>query len=200
MFASIRFIWKKYDSVRYNKDKFLKEFFLNDQGEAVVFVQLEDFNQGISRFSIPDYEIVNEELADYIDRMIYHIPLKYSIQLRILSKHLNEKEKQKLSKMLYDHYGLMLEDKRQDLKINLLIIWALFGIGVVFLSLSYFLAAHGKGQLITDTINIAGTFALWEMVDLYLLDRKAKKVAIKNVAQTYLAKHIFIPMDKSRTL
>ncbi len=190
----IRFLksnWRKYDNVKYDKESYLKEYVINEKEEAVVSIQIKDMKDVISDFSVSKFRLFKQEFIDHMDRIIYHIPLKYSIELQFTIHNATEQEKIEFSEMIRNHYGLSLEDKRQDLKINLLIIWALFAIGVVFLSFSYALAANGKGQLVTDTINIAGTFALWEMVDLYLLDRKAKKFALKNVAQTYLAKHVF---------
>lgn len=59
----------------------------------------------------------------------------------------------------------------------------LFAIGTWLLIFSYLLASSNSNQFFTDFMNIAGTFALWEMVDLFLLERRAIKVDKLNAAQ-----------------
>lgn len=183
---------KRNKYITFDKQDYLKSYFINENNEAIVRVYIDNVEEMASEYSGSVFAVLDQGLADYMDQLIYHIPLKFDIVLCFIVKNgLTDETKEKVTDMIKNHYGLIYEDKCYDLKINLLIIWALFLIGSLLLTFSYYLSATGMEQLFTDTINIAGTFALWEMVDLYLLDRKAKTIELKNAAQTFSSKIIF---------
>lgn len=191
MVQFLGFATRRFRNVRFNKQGYLQEYVLNQNGEAVVLIYLEQIQAATSKYSGEEFKTLDQELIDYMDRLIYHIPLKYSLVVCFVVKDSTSEQKELVTDMIKRHYGLLLEDKRHDLKINFLIILGLFLIGVALLTFSYYLSAAGMEQLLTDTINIAGTFALWEMIDLYLLDRKVRILDQKNAAQTYSAKIVF---------
>ncbi len=182
---------KKYRGARFEKEKLIRTQYLNAEGKAVLHIQLSGIEEAFAPFSPPGHEELSGELAEYLDGVIYHIPLKYSLVLCFEIPDAPPQRQETLRRVLAGHYGLLLEDTRQDLKINTLTIAGLFLVGVALLAFSYFLASTGRGQLFTDIINIAGTFALWEVVDLSLLDRKLKKVETLNAAQTAMAEIVF---------
>ncbi len=191
MVRFLGFATRRYRGARFDKQGYLQEYVLNQKGEAQVLIYLEQIQDAASKYSGEEFKTLDQELIDYMDRLIYHIPLKYPLVVCFIVKDSTGEQKELVTDMIKRHYGLLLEDKRHDLRINFLIILGLFLIGVVLLTFSYYLSAAGMEQLLTDTINIAGTFALWEMIDLYLLDRKVRIIDLRNAAQTYSAKIVF---------
>lgn len=181
----------KYKDARFEKEELIKNYYLDQNKNAVLHIHLHSIEEAFASFSARGHEELSPELTEYLDNVIYHIPLEYSLVLRFDAPDAAPQRQDTLRRVLANHYGLVLEDKRQDLKINTLTIVGLFLVGAALLAFSYFLASNGKGQLFTDMINIAGTFALWETVDLYLLDRKLKKVEKLNAAQTAMAQIVF---------
>ncbi|WP_352400748.1 hypothetical protein [Anaerotignum sp.] len=174
---------KKYKKAQFDKQQYIANFFLDENDNALVRIHLKNVESAFSPFCIKDHEELDGSFTDYLDNVIYHIPLKYSVILDVQIEQVNSEEKEILVQAIKNHYGLVLEDKKQDLKINLITIIGLLIVGATLLAFSYYLSSNNKGQLFTDFINIAGTFSLWEMVDLYLLDRKAKEIQKFNAAQ-----------------
>ncbi|MHC1746792.1 MAG: hypothetical protein AB9856_00210 [Cellulosilyticaceae bacterium] len=182
---------KKYEKATFNKQQHLSKYYLDKDDKAVIYIKINKIEDAFSEFCVPEHEELSADLAEYLNSIIYYIPLKYTVVLHFSIEHGTTEQKNVLKQVIIKYYGLILEDKKQDLKINLVIILCLFFIGVILLTLSYYLTSTNKGQLMTDIINIAGTFALWEVVDLYLLERKSKEIERYNAAQTAMAEIIF---------
>lgn len=191
MLRLLREKYQSYKAAGFNKDKYIEEIFLTADGTALVDIRLDSIDSALSSFAQRDRAVIDEGLASYIDGQIYNIPLKNPIVLHFHLPCARTEQREILVQAIKNHYGLILEDKRQDLQTNLLTIIALFLAGVLLLAFSYYLSSNNMGQLFTDIINIAGTFSLWEMVDLYLLDRRQKRIDKLNAAQTYTAKIVF---------
>lgn len=180
--------FKKYETASFDKQKHIAEQYLDIEGNAVVRIHLKTVSDAYSEFCTEGYEELSPDLTDYLDSVIYHIPLENPVVLLFHIDSATSAQEETLTQTIINHYGLVLEDKMQDLKINSLTILSLFLLGAVLLVFSYYLSSNNKTQLFTDIINIAGTFALWEMVDLYILDRQVKKLEKLNAAQTATAK------------
>lgn len=188
---------KKYKKAKYDKNAHIRKYYLDEMGNAVIRIQLENIQDAFSAYSPYGYEELNRELADYIDSIVYHIPLENSIVLMFDCGMASDEEKQKVRQAVLDYYGLRLEDKKQDFRINRWKILGLFGVGAILLTFSYFLANHTANQFFFDFMNIAGTFALWEAVDLLLLERQSINIERLNAGQTVTAKVIFATTEQS---
>lgn len=182
---------KKYKKAQFDKQKHISQNYLDENGNALIHIRLNNVQSAFSQFCVKGHEELDGSFTQYLDEVIYHIPLKHSVILDFQVEQLTNGEKEILARTIKNHYGLILEDKKQDLKINLITILGLFLVGATLLAFSYYLSSNNKGQFFTDFINIAGTFSLWEMVDLYLLDRKAKEIQKYNAAQLATAEILF---------
>lgn len=188
---------KKYIKAKYDKNAHIQQYYLDEMGNTVIRIQLENIQDAFSVYSPYGYEELNRELADYIDSIVYHIPLENSIVLLFDCGIASDEEKGKVRQAVYDYYGLRLEDKNQDFRINRWKMLGLFGVGALLLVFSYFIANHTANQFFFDFMNIAGTFALWEAVDLFLLERQAINIERLNAGQTVTAKVIFSATEQS---
>ncbi|MGL4821312.1 MAG: hypothetical protein ACRC5C_15280 [Bacilli bacterium] len=181
LFSRLQFT--KYDRADFNKQQHIEQYYLDNAGNAIISIKLANIEDGLSPFSVHGREELSSDLGDYLDRVIYPIPLKHSVTLRFHIEGGSDEQQSVLKRSIQNYYGLMLEDKKEDLKHNLVMIGGLFLVGVVFLVFSYFLGRNETGQLYTDIMNIVGSFALWEAVDFYLLERKNLKLEMYNAAQ-----------------
>lgn len=171
-------------AIPFDKDSYLQRHVLDEQGNALVRIQLDDLQQAFSPFSPPKYEELDDALTSYIDAVVYPIPLRYSLILEFQTKGSSKEQEARVQQVIRDFYGLRCADKLQDLRINIIKTVALFSMGALLLTASYHLASNGQGQLITDFMNIAGTFALWETVGLFLLEQQGIQLDKRNAEQT----------------
>lgn len=181
---------EKYKKAKFDKSQYISNYHLDREGNAVVRIKLPDFDGAFSPFSPAGYEVASADLTDYIDGVVYNIPLAHPIILQVNCRADGEQQ-QLLRRVLHDFYGLRAADKQHDLRINSVKGWGLFIVGAAMLIFSYTLVSAGFGQFFTDFMNIAGTFALWEAVNTALLERKVIKVELLNAGQTLSAQIIF---------
>lgn len=183
--------FKKYKEASFDKPSYIESHYLDTSENAIIHIHLNTTADAFSQFCVKGHEELSLDFTDYLDAVIYHFPLRHPVILQFEIEHATAEQQNVLQKTIRGHYGLVLEDKKQDLRMNLLTMMGLFTFGAALLVFSYYLARNSKGQFITDLINIAGTFAIWETVDLYLLDRQNKKIEKLNAAQTATAQIIF---------
>ena len=191
MYRRIRDRFTRYKQAQYNKEKFIGKYYLNYDDNAVIRIVLKDIDEAFSRFSPPGYEELDGELSDYIDGVIYNIPLKHHIILDFYTEKSTHEQEKTLEEVILNFYGLRLEDKNQDLRINTAKVFGLFAVGSILLIFSYFLANNETGRFFTDVMNIAGTFAIWEVVDLFILERKSLMIEKLNAGQTVTAQIVY---------
>lgn len=158
-----------------------------------------DLYEGLSLFeplSIGPQRELNRDIYDFIDSKIYYVPLKRPVSLRFCRSTLSAEGEAMVRAAIKKHYDLILLDKGLDLKLNAIKISALSLIGIFLLGAWFAAQLWSNQPIFIEILSIAGTFSLWEAVDLYLLERKALKVEKWNAAQAALSEVVFIPDAK----
>lgn len=136
---------------------------------------------------------LNRDLYDFIDAKLYPIPLKYPVTLRFHGGGLTDEEREWVRSALQEHYALILLDKALDLKINLAKLLSLSLLGVFLLGAWFASQLSSIQPLFTEILSIAGTFSLWEAVDLWLLERASLKRERRNAGQAVNSQVVFVP-------
>ena len=63
----------KFNKTKFNYNKFVRDFYL-EKNTAYVSVNIDNYNDVISKYSISNYEWLNPEFADYVEETAYYIP------------------------------------------------------------------------------------------------------------------------------
>ena len=172
----------------------LREFVALEYGGRVcVDIRAGDGEGLFDPLSMGRQRELSREVYDYIDAKLYPIPLKYPVTLRFHVGKLGREERSAAREALREHYNLILLDKALDLKINLAKLLSLALLGVFLLGIWFALQRERIQPLITEILSIAGTFSLWEAVDLWLLERSALKRERKNAGQAAGSRVVFVP-------
>jgi len=187
---------KKFRSAKFNYAKFVKNYYI-EKGAAYISAKVDSIDDIISKYSIKDYEWINSDFAKYLEESAYYIPLEESIIIEICGGNFSEKQKDLITKVIKDYFGLQLGDKIMDLEINrrrsnILLGFGLFGILLVAL---------------LNTFDIIGTvaeifffvfwFFLWEYGDMAWLDRAELHDQKLEAAQLSTAKIVFLDEDNN---
>lgn len=133
-------------------------------------------------YSTPSNLDLNEDLYSYLDDQIYYTPVLEHLHLEFCGKDFTAEEKEKITHCLKQHYNKIFRDKKQDLAINFITIVSLAIIGVIFLSIS--ISGVIEKALLNETLSIIGSFAMWEAVDMYILERRYKRSELYNATQS----------------
>ncbi|MEA4875426.1 hypothetical protein [Anaerorhabdus sp.] len=155
--------------------------------KAVVYVNCLNEEDIFESYSYQSQKSLNPAIYDFIDSKVYPIPAAYPVEIRFVNKAFSKHEVEEIREIIKEHYSLILRDKLIDLRINMIKITALLIIGIVLLGIYFSLQLADMGSLFMEFLSIAGTFALWEAVDFYILERKQVENERFNAGQMALA-------------
>ena len=91
-----------------------------------------------------------------------------------------------------EHYTVILNDKRIDLKYNFITILSLFTLGLILLIIYFTINTAEVGDVLSEVLSIAASFALWEAVDYFLLERTDISKERLNAGQLAISEIRFI--------
>lgn len=161
--------------------------YLSPDGKAQIDVALYGDIELFDPLSIGKQRELNAGIYDYIDRKLYTIPTLYEIRVCFHGKLPEGTSKEEIKNILTEHYAFIFRDKEADLRINSLKMLGLTACGIAFLALYFALELSNLKPLFVEFLSIMGTFALWEAVDCWLLERKSLKIERLYAGQAVLS-------------
>lgn len=168
---------RKFDATTFLNEKYIR-------GEyAIIPMQVESIDDFYNKFD-SSKNTLEPELASYIDKCAYNIPINYKLILKISCPNLTEEDKKEIERLIKIHYGLIVHDKNLDLKINEIDVLWLSVLGVIVLALTYFFGEQLQSFL-KEILLIAGWFAIWESVDKFVLGRRKIRIDKRNAKQLF---------------
>lgn len=185
---------KKYEEKKKKMSEYIKEEYIEASGIAVIDVNLDNF-EVFNPLSMGKQRTLNKEIIEYIDEKSYPIPVDIPIQINIHGS-FDDTVKEEIINKLQEHYDLMLNDKKFDLKINAIRSGALFTIGVILLIFYLLLANFTVNKLWYEILSIVSTFIIWEAADFFILERYALRVSYYEIAQMVICEKTFVENNK----
>lgn len=180
----------KFSKAKFNYNKFVKEYYLDNENNAYINIYVNDYYEIISHFSIDKYEWLDQEFADYIIQNAYYIPIEHNIILEICGKKFKDDEKKIIEETIKKFFGVRLADKEQDLKRSHVKSKALL-IGGLFSLLFFLIMANIFSSIYLEPLLVIVWFFLWEYFDVSILERKQIKIEKLDAAQLNNMKVIF---------
>lgn len=185
---------KKYEEKKKKMSEYIKEEYIDASGIAVIDVNLDNF-EVFNPLSMGKQRTLNKEIIEYIDEKSYPIPVDIPIKINIHGS-FDDTVKEEIINKLQEHYDLMLNDKKFDLKINAIRSGALFTIGVILLIFYLLLANFTVNKLGYEILSIVSTFIIWEAADFFILERYALRVSYYEIAQMVICEKTFVENNK----
>lgn len=162
---------RKFENEMQSMDKYFEKEYLDEDNNAVIRINAYEGIEWFDMLSIGEQVTLNQEIYDFIDRKAYYIPIRYPIIIQFENVELNEKEQNQVKRLMKEHYTVILNDKRIDLKYNFITILSLFTLGLILLIIYFTINTAKVGDVLSEVLSIAASFALWEAVDYFLLER-----------------------------
>lgn len=183
---------RRFENNMLSMEKYLEKEYLDEDNNAVIYVNAYDGIEWFDKLSIGNQVTLNQDIYDFIDRKAYYIPIRYPIIIQFVNVDLNEKEQNQIIRLIKEHYTLILNDKRIDLHFNFITILSLFTLGIILLIIYFTINIAEVGEIISEVLSIAASFALWEAVDYFLLERKDISKERLNAGQLSISEIRFI--------
>jgi len=172
--------------------KYLSESYLDAERNAVILLNGEAVTNWYHPLSMAQQLEIDPAIFEYIDTKAYPIPVQYPLNIELHNCKLSPDEQATISRLIREHYTLILHDKKLDLRTNMIRVLLLFLFGAAFLVFSFWLSTLHTEQFVIEFCSIVATFSLWEAVDLFLLESRRIKVEHLNAGQLAKASVIFV--------
>jgi len=152
------------------------------KGKAVIPVKLDKIEDLYMKHDYKQMEL-SDKVCDYIEEIAYMVPINTDIVLEIHCPEINEELQNKIKKNIKNNYGMEIDDNEYDLSINNKRA-AKFAIAGLILLIINVLTEH-FGIIFSNFLSVVWWVAIWDMVEILVLDNQEIKWKRLNNQQLY---------------
>ena len=152
------------------------------KGKAVIPVKLEKIEDLYMKHDYKQMEL-SDKVCDYIEEIAYMIPINTDIVLEIHCPEINEEMQNKIKKNIKNNYGMEIDDNEYDLSINKKRALKFAIAGLILLIINV-LTEH-FGIIFSNFLSVVWWVAIWDMVEILVLDNQEIKWKRLNNQQLY---------------
>ena len=176
---------KKYQTKKFDYYKTLNEYYIKD-GDAYISMKVYTIDDIISKYSVENDEVLNYEFMRYLETNASYIPDDYSLVLEICNHHFNDEDKKIIQKVIRNHYGISLINKKEELKGYQRKGRLLFILGLISLLIYAVLAYTNHLIILSEIFSLVFCFAMWEATEITIFDNDSIKeeiVELQNLSE-----------------
>ena len=145
-------------------DKAVKFYFI-EKDVAYITCKVSGLDDIVSHYSVPGYELLNEDFSNYLDRIMKHIPEKYPLVLEITGHQFTKDEQTRIEDAIWTEYELQFGAVQQKQRSGIIRgIWF-----AIFLGLSAVLLLNTK-QMLYELVYILFWFFGDRLIEYLILD------------------------------
>ena len=203
LFKNRKKITKKYKQLKkiINSDKYFQEdnVFLNEKGQAVLQLNVEKYNNVVSDYCMPNYEIFDEAFAEFIIDNVEYIDIQHDLVIEMFFNNaLNEKQQNIVKKTLKRHFAERIATTKEDLQESnhRTVVFSI--IGLLIFAIAYVVNSFiGKIDLIYEIFAIGGWFFLWEAIDNVFYNSMSLKQSMITDARIWNAEIVIKQLNEN---
>ena len=153
------------------------------RGKAIIPVKLDNISDLYMKHDYKQMEL-SDSVCAYIEEIAYMVPINTDIIIEIHCPEIDEEIQNKVKKNIKNNYGMEIDDNEYDLSINnrRAGIFAIIGILLLIISM---LAEALIGEILSNFLSVVWWVAIWDMVEIFLLDNREIKWKRLNNQQLY---------------
>lgn len=167
----------------------------DDQGRDIIRLNVKDDSHFLSNYS--DKNMVNIEVAEYIDNSVKQKKLKNGLSIIISSGKINNEEKTVYSEAIRNHYRSRIVENNRKIKRYTITSIILLLIAFVTFIINFGLKVTVGGEILLELVDIIGWVFMWEAVDFFFFKRKEVKIENYKNLNIYSAEIIYKPITKN---
>ena len=163
------------------------------RGKAVIPVHLEKISDLYMKHDYKQMQL-SDSVCDYIEEIAYMIPINTDIILEIHCPEIDEEMQNKIKKNIKNNYGIEIDDNEYDLSVNnkRALIFAVVGVLLLIINI----LTESLGEIFSNFISVVWWVAIWDMVEILVLDNQEIKSDRLNNQQLYDSTIKFVFDDK----
>ena len=172
---------RKNRKIKFSELNYVEKNYMQ-RGKAVIPVKLDKISDLYTKHDYKQMEL-SDSACDYIEEISYMVPINTDIVLEIHCPEIDEELQNKIKKNIKNNYGMEIDDNEYDLAINNRRAWLFALIGLVFLLIN--ILVENIGRILADFICVVWWVAIWDMIEIWLLDNREIKWKRLNYQQLY---------------
>ena len=172
---------RKNRKIKFSELNYVEKNYMQ-RGKAVIPIKLEKISDLYMKHDYKQMEL-SDSVCNYIEEIAYMVPINTDIILEIHCPEIDEELQNKIKKNIKNNYGMEIDDNEYDLAINnrRAIIFTI--VGVLLLILHILIENHGR--ILADFLSVVWWVAIWDMVEILVLDNQEIKSDRLNNQQLY---------------
>ena len=173
---------RKNRKIKFSEANYVEKNYMK-KGKAVIPVKLEKISDLYMKHDYKEMEL-SDSVCAYIEEIAYMIPINTDIVLEIHCPEIDEEQQAKAKKCIKNNYGMEIDDNEYDLSFNYKRAWWFTIVGLVLLIINI-LTEDILGAIYSNFISVVWWVAIWDMVEILVLDNQDIKFKRLNNQQLY---------------
>ena len=172
---------RKNRKIKFSESNYVEKNYMK-KGKAVIPVKLENISDLYMQHDYKQMEL-SDSVCAYIEEIAYMIPINTDIILEIHCPEIDEEQQTKAKKCIKNNYGMEIDDNEYDLSVNNRRAWWFTIVGLVLLIIN--ILTEDLGRVFSDFLSVVWWVAIWDMVEILVLDNQEIKSKRLNNQQLY---------------
>lgn len=143
--------------------------FHDGEGRAVIDLSIRDDSRFLSPYNMGEQNVIDSEMADFIEHSLNPVPHKEHIHFRIHSDAITEREQAVYTAAIHSYYADCYRNTCFEKKRLHRIAFFMALISVFALSAMIAFEAAGKNPVFIEAVDIFAWVFMWEAVDVFFL-------------------------------
>jgi len=187
---------RKNRKIKFSELNYVEKNYMN-RGKAVIPIKIQKISDLYMKHDYKQMEL-SDSVCDYIEEIAYMIPINTDIVLEIHCPEIDEELQDKIKKNIKNNYGMEIDDNEYDLSINNRRALIFTIVGVLLLMVNILI--ENFGRVIADFLSVVWWVAIWNMVEIIILENQEIKWKRLNNQQLYDSTVKFVFEEENNSL
>lgn len=180
---------RKNQKIKYNEENYIKKNYIVN-GKAVIPLELEEINDLFMKHDFKKFEL-SDDVCKYIEEIAYMIPMDTDIIIEVHCKEVDKDTEESIKKAIKNNYGMEIDDIDYDInKANVKSLF--FGLIGIILLIINIITEEYIGEVLSNFICVVWWVAIWDLIELQVMDKSELKWKRLNYEQLYHSKITFV--------
>ena len=172
---------RKNRKIKFSELNYVEKNYMQ-KGKAVIPIKLDKISDLYMKHDYKEMEL-SDSVCDYIEEIAYMVPINTYIILEIHCPEIDEEQQNKIKKCIKNNYGMEIDDNEYDLSINNRRALIFSIVGVILLIIN--ILTEDLGKVFSNFLSVVWWVAIWDMVEILVLDNQDIKWKRLNNQQLY---------------
>jgi hypothetical protein len=164
------------------------EIILDEDGRATIEVKLQTTQDLFSRYAYKDYDILNNDLDEFIEDRAAFIPLDYELSIHFYTNQIEHLDQEKIEKAVKARYINEYVEERETLRRTTSFSLLLAALGFVFLLILLGLERFEIPTLFRFVFEVATWVFFWGTLEHFFMERPKQLRNVQRKMKLFNAK------------